>query len=124
MKYALKPRLGNFGSFLKRLGAFVVAGAIIAPSAFAFPAATNPSGFKSYLNSRKTSWDSGDKITFKRVSGCNKIFRNGNLKAYECSAGVLTKKSPSGVISVCNIDRVKLKRNGKIKLTTFNCVLK
>ena len=86
----------------------------------AFPV-DSPTSFKRYLNSR-TDWNDGYGITFKSVSECYRTYKNnGKIKAYTCKNGEVTKVSPKGEKSTCEVNLVRLSRKGKLGLTTTRC---
>ena len=86
----------------------------------AFPV-ESPTSFKGYLNSR-TDWNDGYEITFKSVSECYRTYKNnGQIKAYVCKNGEVSRMSPKGEKSTCKVDLVRLTRKGKLKLTTARC---
>ena len=81
----------------------------------------SPTSFQRYLNSR-TDWIDGYRITFKSVSECYRTYKNnGQIKAYVCKNGEVSRMSPKGEKSTCKVDLVRLTRKGKLKLTTARC---
>ena len=90
----------------------------------AFPV-DSPTSFQRHLNSR-TDWNDGYRITFKSVSECYRSYKNnGKIKAYICKIGEVTREvtrvSPTGEKSTCEVNLVRLSRKGKLELTTTRC---
>ena len=115
MSYSFRLKHG-----IARLASVVAITSILPLPALSIPVSTS-SEFVTYLNSNQI-WGNGYKLKFNWVGDCHKKHGlNGRVKAFICANGVVKRTSPRGEKSSCRVSRVRVNKNGKIKLTTSNC---
>ena len=114
----------NFRSRFVGLAAFFVAASALSAPAWSMPIST-PQGLVDHLNSDKSDWRGGDKMNFQWLSECfTKYGSSGKAKAYVCTNGVVFRTSPNGQKTSCRVNKVKVNKQGKIKLTYSDCKYK
>ena len=64
-------------------------------------------------------------MNFQWLSECfTKYGSSGKAKAYVCTNGVVFRTSPNGQKTSCRVNKVKVNKKGKIKLTYSDCKYK